>query len=85
LQNIHNNFYTDKAKGELIFTKNAKKGFFKNTTSFSQYWNADRGIVDRTVRGSASSYTAHGDEAVESPTTSFQNSLSTIVPWKEKW
>ncbi|OVE60791.1 TonB-dependent receptor [Chryseobacterium mucoviscidosis] len=84
LQNIRNNFYTDKAKGELIFTKNAKKGFFKNTTSFSQYWNADRGIVDRTVKGSASSYTAHGDEAVESPTTSFQNSLSTIVPWKEK-
>jgi hypothetical protein len=29
-----NNFYTDKIKGELIFTKNAKKGFFKNTTSF---------------------------------------------------
>ena len=35
--NIRNNFYTDKAKGELIFTKNAKKGFFKNTTTFSQF------------------------------------------------
>lgn len=80
-QNIRNNFYTDKAKGELIFTKNAKKGFFKNTTSFSQYWNADRGIVDRTANGNAVN---HGDEALESPTTSFQNSLSTIVPWKEK-
>ncbi|GEN75536.1 carboxypeptidase regulatory-like domain-containing protein [Chryseobacterium hagamense] len=81
VQNIRNNFYTDKAKGELIFTKNAKKGFFKNTTSFSQYWNADRGIVDRTANGNPVS---HGDEALESPTTSFQNSLSTIVPWKEK-
>ena len=80
--NILNNFYTDKAKGELIFTKNAKKGFFKNTTSFSQYWNADRGIVDRT--DAASSLRRQGDEAIESPTTSFQNSLSTIVPWKEK-
>lgn len=80
LQNIHNNFYTDKAKGELIFTKNAKKGFFKNTTSFSQYWNADRGIVDRTDAISS----RHGEEAIESPTTSFQNSLSTIIPWKEK-
>lgn len=77
--NIFNNFYTDKAKGELIFTKNAKKGFFKNTTSFSQYWNADRGIVDRTDNNQR-----HGEEALESPTTSFQNSLSTIVPWKEK-
>ncbi len=82
-QNILNNFYTDKAKGELIFTKNAKKGFFKNTTSFSQYWNADRGIVDRTVNSVVNS-TTHGEEAIESPTTSFQNSLSTIVPWKEK-
>lgn len=80
--NIHNNFYTDKAKGELIFTKNAKKGFFKNTTSFSQYWNADRGIVDRT--DAVTGIQRHGDEAVESPTTSFQNSLSTIIPWKEK-
>lgn len=83
LQNIHNNFYTDKAKGELIFTKNAKKGFFKNTTSFSQYWNADRGIVDRTSNSNVNSL-KHGEEALESPTTSFQNSLSTIVPWKEK-
>ncbi|WP_294287057.1 carboxypeptidase regulatory-like domain-containing protein [uncultured Chryseobacterium sp.] len=79
--NILNNFYTDKAKGELIFTKNAKKGFFKNTTSFSQYWNADRGVVDRTANGNSIN---HGEEALESPTTSFQNSLSTIVPWKEK-
>lgn len=82
-QNVRNNFYTDKAKGELIFTKNAKKGFFKNTTSFSQYWNADRAIADRTVNSSVNSK-RYGEEAIESPTTSFQNSLSTIVPWKEK-
>lgn len=81
-QKILNNFYTDKAKGELIFTKNAKKGFFKNTTSFSQYWNADRGIVDRT--DSQANISRHGDEAIDSPTSSFQNSLSTIIPWKEK-
>ena len=80
--NILNNFYTDKAKGELIFTKNAKKGFFKNTTSFSQFWNADRGMVDRT--DAANGVKRHADEAIESPTTSFQNSLSTIIPWKEK-
>ncbi|MDN5480538.1 MAG: carboxypeptidase-like regulatory domain-containing protein [Chryseobacterium sp.] len=80
--NILNNFYKDKAKGELIFTKNAKKGFFKNTTSFSQFWNADRGIVDRTDVKDGS--LRHANEATESPTTSFQNSLSTIIPWKEK-
>lgn len=71
-----NNFYTDKLKGELIFTKNAKKGFFKNTTSFSQFWNADRAVATRVGR--------IGNESVESPTSSFQNSLSTIIPWKEK-
>lgn len=75
-----NNFYTDKLKGELIFTKNAKKGFFKNTTTFSQYWNGDRAVADRNDKlGSRSAY-----EALKSPTSSFQNSLSTIIPWKEK-
>ncbi|ASK32782.1 hypothetical protein CEY12_14315 [Chryseobacterium sp. T16E-39] len=82
ITNILNKFYTDKAKGELIFTKNAKKGFFKNTTSFSQYWNADRGLVDRTDVDSGKQ--RHANEGIESPTTSFQNSLSTIIPWKEK-
>ena len=78
--NIRNNFYTDKAKGELIFTKNAKKGFFKNTTTFSQFWNADRADVSRNdIYGNRI-----GAQAIESPTTSFQNSLSTIIPWKEK-
>ena len=71
-----NNFYTDKVKGELIFTKNAKKGFFKNTTTFSQFWNADRAFATRVGR--------IGNQSLESPTSSFQNSLSTIIPWKEK-
>lgn len=75
-----NNFYTDKVKGELIFTKNAKKGFFKNVTTFSQFWNADRANAERwDAKGNR-----YGNEAVESPTSSFQNSLSTIIPWKEK-
>lgn len=71
-----NDFYTDKIRGELIFTKNAKKGFFKNSTSFSQFSNGDRANVIRDGRNSA--------QSVESPTTNFQNSLSTIIPWKEK-
>jgi hypothetical protein len=75
-----NNFYTDKLKGELIFTKNAKKGFFKNTTTFSQFWNADRANAYRWDNTSERT----GNEALESPTSSFQNSLSTIIPWKEK-
>lgn len=76
-----NHFYTDKAKGELIFTKNAKKGFFKNTTTFSQFWNADRALADiKDDRYGA----RNGREAIESPTTNFQNSLSTVIPWKEK-
>jgi hypothetical protein len=76
INTTRNNFYTDKIKGELIFTKNAKKGFFKNTTSFSQFWNGDRANVLRDGRT--------GSESVQSPTSSFQNSLSTIIPWKEK-
>ncbi|MFZ4931675.1 hypothetical protein [Chryseobacterium sp. Mn2064] len=75
-----NNFYTDKLKGELIFTKNAKKGFFKNTTTFSQFWNGDRAFAERN---DDKGYRI-GNEALQSPTSSFQNSLSTIIPWKEK-
>lgn len=77
-----NNFYTNKAKGELIFTKNAKLGFFKNTTTFNQYWNADRARVSITEGGLIPN--RYSEQSVESPTTSFQNSLSAIVPWKKK-
>ncbi len=77
---ILNHFYTDKAKGEIIFTKNAKKGFFKNTTTFTQFWNADRANSNITDRFGS----REGNQALESPTSSFQNSLSTIIPWKEK-
>ncbi len=79
--NFLNNYYTDKLKGELIFTKNAKKGFFKNVTTFSQFWNADRSDANRYDNIAGNRY---GGEAVQSPTSSFQNSLSTIIPWKEK-
>ena len=39
VRNYFNNLYSNKAKGELIFTKNAKKGFFKNTTTWTGMWN----------------------------------------------
>ncbi|WP_417428270.1 carboxypeptidase regulatory-like domain-containing protein [Halpernia sp.] len=77
---LKNNYYTDKVKGEVIFTKNAKKGFFKNTTTFSQFWNGDRALVNRVANG----INGNASEATQSPTSSFQNSLSTIIPWKEK-
>lgn len=80
---VRNNFYTDKIKGEMIFTKNAKKGFFKNTTSFTQFWNADRADVSRTINGVNDADNTAG-QGIEAPTTNFQNSLSTIIPWKEK-
>lgn len=79
--NFQNHFFTDKLKGELIFTKNAKKGFFKNTTSFTQFWNSDRAVTSRQDEVLGSRYSEQG---LESPTTAFQNSLSTIIPWKEK-
>lgn len=78
---ISNKLYTDKVKGELIFTKNAKKGFFKNTTTFSQFWNGDRADVQRDSQFKGPQ---KASESVNSPTTSFQNSLSTIIPWKTK-
>ena len=80
-ENISNNFYTNSAKGEMIFTKNAKKGFFKNVTTWNGFWNEDRGLLT-----SQNSETGNYDlnESMSSPTGMFQNSLSTIIPWKEK-
>ena len=78
-----NDLYTNKAKGELIITKNAKLGFFKNTTTFNQYWNADRARVDVNYIDIFNTPSKYSDQSVESRTTSFQNSLSTIIPWKK--
>lgn len=76
-----NHFYTNAAKGELIFTKNAKKGFFKNTTTWNGFWNHSNAVVDASLPNSVSKF---GREFLTSPTGSFQNSLSAIVPWKDK-
>lgn len=76
-----NNFYNNAAKGELIFTKNAKKGFFKNVTTWNSFWNTDR--ADLMIEDKDGT-TKNFDEGLKSPTGSFQNSLSTIIPWKEK-
>lgn len=78
IEDFSNKFYTNSAKGELIFTKNAKKGFFKNTTTWNSFWNADRAVVP------FSNGTQFSEQSMESPTNNFTNSLSTILPWKEK-
>lgn len=78
-----NKFYDNELKGEVIFSKNAKKGFFKNTTTWNSFWNLDRGFIkntDNTVRNE----NYQMDESFDTPASMFQNSLSTIIPFKEK-
>jgi hypothetical protein len=66
----------------LIFTKNAKKDSLKiqqvslNSGTLTEHWQTESNKPNTSGR--------HGEEALESPTSSFQNSLSTIIPWKEK-
>ena len=82
-----NKFYSNSAKGELIFTKNAKKGFFKNTTTWNGFWNDDRGNSATNFFPDVQNPNLKNirlDESLDSPTGIFQNSLSTIIPWKEK-
>ncbi len=80
-QTRSNDFYTNASKAELIFTKNAKKGFFKNTTTWNGFWNANRGLSTLDTQNDGSLF---GNQSLESPSGSFQNSLSTIIPWKDK-
>lgn len=82
-----NNLYSNAAKGELIFTKNAKKGFFKNTTTWNGYWNEDRALSSTRYNLSSQNSPFKDvliDEALGAPTGIIKNSLSTIIPWKEK-
>lgn len=72
---LENNFYTNKAKGELIFTKNAKKGFFKNVTTWTGMWNDSNTNAFNNI---------NAYENLNAPTFNFTNSLSTILPWKDK-
>ncbi len=44
-----------------------KKDFSKTQQVFSQFWNADRAVVDRTD----ASISRNGKEALQSPTSSF--------------
>lgn len=80
-ESISSKFYTNSAKGEMIFTKNAKKGFFKNTTTWNGFWNEDRSLFNST---NSKSGNYNLGETMSSPTGMFQNSLSAIIPWKEK-
>jgi hypothetical protein len=80
-QTRSNDFYTNSSKAELIFTKNAKKGFFKNTTTWNGFWNANRGFSGLDTEKSGYIFS---NQSLESPSGSFQNSLSTIIPWKDK-
>lgn len=82
-QSRNNDFYTNAAKAELIFTKNAKKGFFKNTTTWNGFWNANRGFSELDTNDAQFPY-IFGNQSLSSPSGSFQNSLSTIIPWKDK-
>lgn len=85
--NESNNLYSNAAKGEVIITKNAKKGFFKNTTTWNGFWNEDRGNTSTLYNMTVSDPKLKDifiDEALGAPTGIIKNSLSTIIPWKDK-
>ena len=87
ITNESNNLYSNAAKGEVIITKNAKKGFFKNTTTWNGFWNEDRGNTSTLYNMAIPDPTLKDifiDEALGAPTGIIKNSLSTIIPWKEK-
>src|SRR5690606_12975163 len=75
-----NRLYTNRAKGEMVFSKNAKEGFFKNTTTFNQIWNADRATANIAV-GAAG---RNSGQSVASPTTNVGSSLRTSIPCQSR-
>ncbi len=79
IKSIANNFYTNQAKGEIIFSKNANKSFFKNTITYNGLWNTD---LAKTANSSVIS--ENSNQKNKTPSNNFQNSLSVIIPWKER-
>ena len=79
INSIANNFYTNQAKGEIIFSKNANKSFFKNTTTYNGLWNTDLAQTSNSA-----SVSQNSNQRSKTPSNNFQNSLSAIIPWKEK-
>ncbi|WP_428224794.1 carboxypeptidase-like regulatory domain-containing protein [Flavobacterium sp.] len=76
INTISNKFYSNKLKSELIIIKNAKKGFFKNITTYSRFWNIQQA---NTLLNALTA-----NQSMAAPTLAIQNSLSAIVPWKQK-
>lgn len=84
-QTTNNRFYTNQAKAEVIFTKNAKKGFFKNTTTLNGFWNSESAdAVRQSINSQGQLISRQAKQNTQSPSSAFQNSLSAILPWKEK-
>ena len=81
--NVNNNLYSNSAKGEVIFQKNAKKGFFKNTTTWNGIWNDNRSN-SKILNSRAANPESFIGGISDAPTGIISNSLSTIIPWKEK-
>lgn len=77
---ITNHYYNNSLKGSVTITKNSKKTFFKNVSSYRMFWNDDSALVHRTLSGQRLTAT----ENLSSPTGSFQNSLSAILPLGKK-
>lgn len=70
-----NHFYTNASKGELIFTKNAKKGFFKNTTTWNGSWNDTNATINNflpPVGGSSTPINKFGNQFLDSPSGFFR-------------
>ena len=76
---VADNYYTNQAKGEIIFSKNANKSFFKNTTTYNGLWNTD---IAKTTNSAVIS--ENSSQRNTSPSNNFQNSFSAIIPWKER-
>lgn len=76
VKTIANQLYTNQAKGEIIFSKNANKSFFKNTLTYNTLWN--------TYFANTTNNTNEANQKLTSPSNNIQNALSAIIPWKEK-
>ncbi|PHQ27784.1 hypothetical protein CJ305_18340 [Leeuwenhoekiella nanhaiensis] len=48
IENTNNDIFVNKLEGELTLENNADKNYLKNQLEFNGFWNANRGLIDRS-------------------------------------
>lgn len=75
-ENTNNSLLFNALKTKLVYSKNKKKGYFKNTLDANKFWDSKNGLV--------SNNTSNIHQKVSNPYSTINNKLKWIFPLKKQ-